>query len=380
MNIVSKSLLFGISLGLFMAAWWLLIPHRIGPAYVLPESGETTADEPVFNAYWVSNRETHEAHSANIQLLDNVPITVWYGGTEEGHKDVAIFIATFADEKWSKPIRVIDRASAERGLGRYIRKVGNPTLHAWPDGRLTLYFVTVSVGGWAASNINFIESADGGDTWGEPSPLITSPFLNISTLVRTLGQPLVDSSLSLPVYHEFLGKFAEILRLSPDHRVLNKVRISRGKYSLQPAVLPKSELDADAYLRYAGEKAHRLMTSASYDGGRHWTKPELMSLPNPNAAVAVLSLDSETDLMALNDTEDGRHRLSLAIRHNDEWEIVRTVESETPEEPGSHDFEFSYPSLVMAPDGLIHLVYTWNQKRIRHLTFNRPWLMSHTSH
>jgi len=30
--------------------------------------------------------------------------------------------------------------------------------------------------------------------------------------------------------------------------------------------------------------------------------------------------------------------------------------------------------MTIDPDGFIHLVYTWNQKRIKHLRFNREWL------
>ena len=41
----------------------------------------------------------------------------------------------------------------------------------------------------------------------------------------------------------------------------------------------------------------------------------------------------------------------------------------------SHEFEFSYPSLALDPEGFIHLVYTWNQRRIKHIRFNYSWLI-----
>ncbi len=376
--IMLKSAVFTVTLALFLGMWWLLIPNRSGPNYVLETPVETRHDRPVFESTWVSNQETRETHSANMILLDDTPISVWYGGTEEGHKDVAIFMSVFENNTWSAPQRVVDRAISEAGLGRYIRKVGNPTLHVWPDGRLALYYVTVSIGGWAASAINVIESTDRGASWSQPKRLVTSPFLNISTLVRTLGQTMTDGTLSLPVYHEFMGKFSETLRLAPDHSVLDKIRMSRGKHSLQPAVLPRTDFDADAYLRYAGNGPPRLLKVETHDGGRHWTHPQVTDLKNPNAAVAVLRLNDTTELMALNDTEDGRHRLSLALRrgHGEAWKIIKVLEHERPDEPGSDDFEFSYPSLVMSSEGIVHLVYTWNQKRIRHLQFNQAWLES----
>ena len=38
--------------------------------------------------------------------------------------------------------------------------------------------------------------------------------------------------------------------------------------------------------------------------------------------------------------------------------------------------EYSYPWLLQASDGLIHLFYTWNRKEIRHLKIAEPDLVS----
>ena len=100
----------------------------------------------------------------------------------------------------------------------------------------------------------------------------------------------------------------------------------------------------------------------------------MTDLANPNAAVALLNTGDGNLLLALNDTEDGRNRLSLATRaiSGETWAIVKTLESQpdTPEQ----EFEFSYPSMVMDKEQNIHLVYTWNQKRIRHAKFNLNWV------
>ena len=36
--------------------------------------------------------------------------------------------------------------------------------------------------------------------------------------------------------------------------------------------------------------------------------------------------------------------------------------------------EYSYPCLTEGRDGRIHLSYTWERKRIRHVEFNLAWL------
>ena len=372
MNPAPKITLTIASATIFFGCWLLLIPARQVPAYLPPTVFPDQRKEPVFEAHWVSNNETNEAHSASIAITDGKPVAVWYGGTEEGHRDVAIFSSSF-DRKWSSPLVIADRYPTEQALGRYIRKVGNPNLYSWPDGRLGLYYVSVSIGGWAASSINYMESIDQGVQWTSPIRLVTSPFLNISTLVRTKGLPLSDGGVQLPVYHEFLGKFSETLTLSSDLTVMDKVRISRGKYSLQPAITNLDESSAIGLLRYSGDPPGRVLSVFSEDSGAHWSTPVRTELPNPDSAVSIINLENGYLLLALNDLEDGRHRLSLAMGSADEWTIVKVLEEETATNL-DHEYEYSYPSMTIDPDGFIHLVYTWNQKRIKHLRFNREWL------
>jgi predicted neuraminidase len=235
-----------------------------------------------------------------------------------------------------------------------------------------LYFVSVSVGGWSGSAINMLASRDGGESWSAPRRLITSPFLNVSTLVK--GEPLLhsDGSIALPVYHEFAGKFGELLRLSPEGRVLYKQRLSSGRYSLQPVVVPGSRNAAVGFMRYAGAPPRRMLAMRSSDGGRSWTVPEKTAMANPDAAIAAMRLAGGGLLLAFNDSESGRHNLSLAHSPDDgrSWRVVHVVEGA---DVGSNA-EFSYPWLLRSADGDGHLFYTAGKQRIRHVRFNLAWL------
>ena len=372
MNPALKISLTIASAAVFFGCWTLLIPSRPVPEYLPPVVLPAQPDGPVFESHWVSNNETNEAHSASIAITNGKPVVVWYGGTEEGHHDVAIFSSSF-DGEWTAPTLIAGRDSTEQALGRYIRKVGNPSLYSWPDGRLGLFYVSVSFGGWAASSINYMQSLDQGLHWTSPIRLVTSPFLNISTLVRTEGLPLSDGSVQLPIYHEFLGKFSETLTLSSDLAVKDKIRISRGKHSLQPAITNLDEASAIGLLRYAGDPPGRVLSVFSEDAGAHWSEPVRTKLPNPNSAVSIINLGDDKLLLALNDLEDGRHRISLAMGSAGNWKMVKVLEEETATDP-DQEYEFSYPSMGIDPEGFIHLVYTWNQRRIKHLRFNREWL------
>src|SRR5690606_3881615 len=87
-------------------------------------------------------------------------------------------------QRWGTDFKLISRETTQRLLQRDIRKLGNPVIALAPNDRLWLFYVSVSVGGWAGSAINAMYSDDGGEQWSEPKRLITSPFFNLSTLVR----------------------------------------------------------------------------------------------------------------------------------------------------------------------------------------------------
>ncbi|UUZ69123.1 exo-alpha-sialidase [Polaromonas sp. P2-4] len=153
-----------------------------------------------------------------------------------------------------------------------------------PDGSLWLWMVNVSLGGWAGSSITWARSTDEGASWSHPRRLVTSPFLNISTLVKGAPVAYQDGQVGLPVYHEFVTKFAEILRVNPQGQVIDKVRIPGSQASLQPVVLVAGPEQAQVYMRSGNATA--LMASSTNDAGRTWSSAEASAWPNPDSALA----------------------------------------------------------------------------------------------
>lgn len=105
------------------------------------------------------------------------------------------------------------------------------------------------------------------------------------------------------------------------------------------------------------------------DGGASWSAPVATDLPNPDAPVDVLPMSDGRLLIAFNDSPSGRSVLRLAASSDRgaTWERLATLE----DEPGGR---FAYPYMIRARDGRLHLVYSWQMKRIRHVTFNEAWL------
>ena len=241
--------------------------------------------------------------------------------------------------------------------------------YRFENGKIWLFFVSVSVGGWGGSSINMIESNDEGKTWSRAKRLVTSPFFNISTLVRNKPVQYQDGTIGLPIYHEFLRKFGEIIRLDESGEIIGKIRLSHGTSTLQPTIVAESGSDAVTLLRNAGDKPRHILRLKTSDSGYSWSKAEALDLPNPDAAIDALSFQNRT-LLVFNNTVRGRNDLSLAISTNKKWHILHRFDhSET-----SNTSEFSYPAIIRGFDDNIHVLYTWDRELIKHISFNANWI------
>ena len=313
-------------------------------------------------------------HVASLaEVTPGVLAAAWYGGSREGARDVAILLSLRdgnAASGWTRPRPIVTAASAEQELGRHVRKVGNPLIYSDGRGRLELLFVTIAVGGWSGSSLNLKSSADGGITWSPATRLVLSPLLNISELVKNPPVPLEDGGWAVPIYHEFLGKFPEILWLDVPGAPARATRTRPfgGRTAFQPALAAASEAEAVLLCRTAGERTE-LFRSHTADGGLTWSPPEPGGVPNPGSGIAAIRLTDGRLLLAFNDAPSGRDNLRLAVSADGghTWRRGATGASE----PGA---EFSYPFLLQASDDTIHLVFTWKRERIRHLAFNSAWL------
>ncbi len=376
---------FGI--GLILAVLGMRVPPK--PVFAQDEASVAAAQQRAASARparfdWHDlPKPTPSAHAVTVAELlpaadtaGDMPvrlIAAWFGGTREGAADVSLYQSHWVSgQPWRPAREMLSRGEAQRQLGRNIRKLGNP-LFVSDAGRLQLFFVSVSYGGWAGSAINRSVSMDGGEHWSAAQRIITSPFFNLSTLVRNPGSYYTDGSLGLPVYHEFINKHGEWLRLDADGRVLGKSRMAMPRPTLQPAVVSLSAEHAVAALRDAGPGPNQIQWSETRDGGQSWVQQSPRAVPNPNSAAAMIGLRDGSLLMACNPIAGNRNQLSLlrSTDQGDTWALVRVIE----QSPDDRD-EFSYPALLQDRSGEIHLLYTWKRRGIRHASFTQAWLNS----
>ena len=427
------ALVFCAVLIAFGAAFYKVVQRPSSALFQMPASfsndgvqktgvSQTNNAAPDIRTHFVSSRQNIHTHAASlVELSDGHIRAFWFAGSREGAEDVEIHSAVFDPAKnlWGPEHSIANREDTQRSLLRYVKKLGNPVAQRASDATLWLFYVTVSLGGWAGSSITAITSSDDGATWSPARRLITSPFINISTLVK--GTPFLysDGTMGLPVYHEFIGKFGEILRIKNNGRIANtaeiidKQRLSSGKSILQPVMLIKNPQQAMVLMRQSGESHGRVVATTTDDAGQHWSLPAKTALANPDAAISGVVLPDGRILVVLNNIEEGRDALSLVVSADGgaTWKTVYQLEDQRgqPTEPARYlqaaselakvtdasitdatgyaksarrnkcdgqtcGFEFSYPYLIQTHSGDFHLVYTWNRSFIKHVQFTRAWL------
>jgi predicted neuraminidase len=218
-------------------------------------------------------------------------------------------------------------------------------------------------------------SDDEGLTWGQPQRLITSPLINLSTLVKSPAILFADGRMGLPAYHEWIGRFGEFLRIE-ESQVIDKRRMSSGRSAIQPVIFLDGAQDASAFFRQTrpSTQAKQIPVSETKDAGQSWAVAKDLEIPNPNAAIAALTLANGTRLMVLNNIEVGRHRLVVVMceMNSTQWKVVQVLEDDELL-VGNQRREFSYPYLISASGEDAHLVYTWDRKKIRHIYFPATW-------
>lgn len=354
---------------------WRVSPATQAKFVVSPVFSAPVNTSPEFYEEFIDPKEAQPSvHVSSIaELPDGRMAAAWYAGSREGARDVAIYLATLeagSTNGWSVPRPIVTAKTAGEETYRYVKKVGNAVLFAGTSGQLHLLYVAVGFGGWSCSSLNLKTSSDGGTNWSRSRRLGLSPFLNISELVKNAPVALTDGGFVVPIYHELMGNFSELLwlRLGADGDEAIKTRVSGGRSAFQPALVALTEANALLLARSVGAVA-KIHTSQTADGGNTWSALKTIDLPNSNSGLDAIRLADGRLLLAFNDTASGRDNLRLAISTDDgtTWQRAGTLEAEAGK-------EFSYPTVLQTRDGLIHVTYTWKRRGIKHTVFNMAWV------
>ena len=149
---------------------------------------------------------------------------------------------------------------------------------------------------------------------------------------------------------------------------------------VQPSLVVRKDGTIVAFMRDNGPPPQRALMGESHDDGVTWSEIVDSDIPNPGSSLEVIVLRDGAWCMVLNDTEDGRHRLSVWLSEDEgkSWPWKRTLEDH-PAKSGS----YSYPSLIQTHDGLVHVTYSSSLRNtptapelqtIKHVKFEEAWV------
>ena len=110
----------------------------------------------------------------------------------------------------------------------------------------------------------------------------------------------------------------------------------------------------------------------SRDGGATWSPLTATELPNPNSGTDAVTLADGRQLIVYNPTghradEAKGNRYPIAVAVSDDglsWRKVVTLDTE-PCKSG-----YAYPAVIQAADGLIHITYTFDRSKIKHVVLD----------
>lgn len=379
----------------------------------------TGSAEPRFRSELLFPLESWHNHGSSlVETPDGELLATWFHGSGERKADDV----------------VIEGARLRRGATQWSPRFVmadtpgypdcNPALHVDRRGRLWLFYPTILDNRWEGALLKFRVSsdwlADGPPVWERSEVLHVTPgpefeatirevlpdlerraatnrwsdqtrrevqeYLDATRdhatnrLYRRLGwmpraHPIeLDGRLVLGVYHD--GFSFALMAITDDDGVHWRTSTPLiGGGNIQPSLARRRDGTLVAYMRDNGPPPKRVLMAESKDRGETWGPVVDSEIPNPGSGSDIVVLRDGTWAFIGNDTEEGRHRLSVWLSDDEgrTWRWRRAVEE------GGKDDSFSYPSLIQTRDGLLHATYSVHLpagKSIRHAEFNTDWIRS----
>jgi len=357
-------------------------------------------------------QELHVHSSSIVELPNGDLLSCWFEGSgERTANDVVVKGARLKKgaSQWSETFILADTPG---------HPDCNPTLFMDNENRLHLFWVVVQANRWETSILKsrvssnyqksgapewewqdiillkpgeefaktiengFRESNTRGLAWAEYAPLYERMIVEAARepkkretgwMTRTHPLQLQDGKILLPLYSD--GYNLSLIAISDDNGKSWQPSLPIvGRGNVQPSLVQKTNGNLVAFMRDNGDDPGRVMKSVSKDNGFDWSIAEKSSIINPGTSVEAISLDDGDWILVYNDVENGRHSLAVSLSDDEgeTWLWTRHLEKRGPGE-GS----FSYPSVIQAKDGFIHVTYSFHtaeNKTIKHVSFLADWV------
>jgi len=300
-----------------------------------------------------------QCHASTLcETADGSLLAAWFGGSYEGANDVCIWVSTKQDTQWEVPRKAVCGMSR----GGNPLPCWNPVLFRSSRDTIILYYKQgPNPREWKGMSVF---STDNGLTWSEPVELLkfNGPVKN-KPLITQKGTWLNPAST------ETNDRWQVFVERSADHGrtwEILPVDTSNTARVIQPTLLLQPDGRIQALCR---SNQNRIMESWSDDDGSSWSALQATEILNPNSGIDALTQKSGMHLLVYNpavagkEWSEGRNHLMVAWSFDGIiWGDLKLLVDET-------SGEYSYPAIIQTADGAIHISFTHQRTKIRHIAF-----------
>ncbi|MGT2847092.1 sialidase family protein [Streptococcus massiliensis] len=337
---------------------------------LIPTGGNATAHAP-----------------ALIETADGGLLCAWFAGTFEGSGDISIAVSKLDPETqvWSVP-EIVSKGEN--------RSEQNPAFFRAPDGQIWLIYTSQLSRQEGKDNMQFTsiimvqKSDDEGVTWGVPEVL----FAEEGTFSRQAIQILSNGRWIFATWlcedsAEGLTNDPTEFRISDDEgKTWKRVRMPESNGRVHANLLEVEPGHLVAFMR--SRFADNIYISESHDFGDSWSIPEKSVLPNNNASISAIKLQSGEIALAYNNNAAEHPQfgkvawpglrnpvaVSVSEDNGQTWPLGRIFEAAEGyigSENKTNNAQYEYPTLYQTKDSLLHLVYAYkNRLCVKYVRFS----------
>lgn len=287
-------------------------------------------------------------------LVEHQPrklMAAWFGGDDEGAKNVQIWGSTFDGKSWSEPTVL----GSEPG-----QPCWNPVLFKTSKGTLFLWY---KAGPSPQQWTGYVRtSTNSGKTWSAPEMMPAGMWGPVRAKPIQVGIGTILAGTSVESYRNWTPYVDRSSDAGKTWERSNAFPVAGKMAQIQPTLFEGKDGQIIALMR--SRDPRKICRSVSKDGGETFTPAEPTELGNPSSGIdAVMTLSGDAFLI-YNPSPLARTPISLARSTDDgaTWKKVADLETELG--------EFSYPAMIESALGTLEITYTWKRTHIKHVSLD----------